>query len=239
MIARAGKLLRRALPVLAAASAFAAGCDENILNPMADRQPRAKAYKQSAFFADGLSMRAAPEGTVPRGRVTHNRALTLGRTADTGPMQMDGERTPNFVSAIPVTLTPQLLAVGKKRYDIICGTCHGPVGDGDSIVARQMSLRPPPSLHEHPERPAGYFYEIISKGFGLMASYAAELSIEERWAVVAYIRALQLSQRVSIDSAPSDVRARLLAQPAAPATPPVPPATPPAIPAPPVHKETR
>lgn len=226
---------------LALLSLLAVGCDENILDPMADRQPRAKAYKESVFFSDGLSMRAAPDGTVPRGRITHNRAMTTGRTADTGPVMMDGDRTANFVAAIPVTLTPQLLALGRKRYDIFCGTCHGPVGDGDSIVARQMSLRAPPSLHEHPERPAGYYFEVMTKGFGLMASYAAELTIEERWAVVAYIRALQLSQNVPINRAPPDVRARLMAEPAQPAqpAPPVPPATAPAAPVPPTHKETR
>jgi hypothetical protein len=68
------------------------------------------------------------------------------------------------------------------------------LGDGDSIVARQMALRPPPSLHRYTDRPAGYIYEVATKGFGMMASYAAELTVEERWAVVAYIRALQLSQ---------------------------------------------
>jgi mono/diheme cytochrome c family protein len=93
-------------------------------------------------------------------------------------------------------MSRELLELGHKRFDITCGTCHGPLGDGDSIVARQMSLRPPPSLHKYVDRPAGYFFEVITRGFGMMASYAAELSIEERWAVVAYIRALQLSQGV-------------------------------------------
>jgi cytochrome c553 len=161
-------------------------------------------------------------------------------------VQLDGDRTTNYVAAIPVTLTPQLLALGRKRFDILCATCHGPAGDGDSIVARQMALRPPPTLHKYRDRPAGYFYEVITKGFGLMASYAAELSIEERWAVVAYIRALQLSQNVRVDRIPADERTRLLAEPAvtppAGAHPPSPgaaPATPTAAPVPPAHKETR
>jgi mono/diheme cytochrome c family protein len=236
----------KALALLAVMSTAALGCDENILDPMADRQPRAHAYKESVFFSDGLSMHAAPEGTVPRGRITHNSALTLGRTADTGPVQLDGDRTTNYVAAIPVTLTPQLLALGRKRFDILCATCHGPAGDGDSIVARQMALRPPPSLHRYRDKPAGYFYEVITKGFGLMASYAAELTIEERWAVVAYVRALQLSQNVPVSRLPPDVRARLMAEPVAPVPagthapePGAAPSTPPAAPVPPAHKETR
>ena len=106
---------------------------------------------------------------------------------------------------IPVPMTHKLLELGRKRYDITCGTCHGPLGDGDSIVARQMALRPPPSLHRYIDRPAGYIYEVITKGFGMMASYAAELTIEERWAVVAYIRALQLSQNTpAVGAVPAD-----------------------------------
>jgi hypothetical protein len=183
----------------------AQGCiNEDLLNPMADRQPRARAYKQSAFFDDGLSMRAPPKHTVPRERILGNSALTTGKVGEA------------FVTTIPVPLTRKLLDLGRKRYDITCGTCHGPIGDGDSIVAKNMSLRPPPSLHLYRDRPAGYLYEVIVKGFGLMGSYAAELTVEERWAVVAYTRVLQLSQNVAIDRAPADVRSRLEQQQEAP-----------------------
>jgi mono/diheme cytochrome c family protein len=132
-----------------------------------------------------------------------------------------------YVTTIPVPMTRKLLDVGRKRYDITCGTCHGMLGDGDSIVARQMSLRPPPSLHRYTDRPAGYLYEVIAKGFGMMASYAAELTIEERWAIVAYVRALQLSQGTPAVELPADVRQRLEALPAS-ATSLPPPAAPPA-----------
>ena len=197
-----------ALPLL---SSF--GCDENILDPMADRQPRARAYKESIFFADGLSMRAAPEGTVPRERITQNPTLTTGREGETGQIAANGERVPGYARTIPVPVNRKLLELGRKRFDITCATCHGPVGDGNSIVATQMSLRPPPSLHLYNDRAPGYIFEVISKGFGLMASYAAELTIEERWAVVAYVRALQVSQRAPLDRAPAEVRARLEALP--------------------------
>jgi hypothetical protein len=202
------------VPVLASL-----GCDENILDPMADRQPRARAYNESVFFADGLSMRAPPDGTVPRERVLGNTALTTGREGETGQVAPNGERIPSYAKTIPLPVTRKLLDLGRKRFDITCATCHGPVGDGNSIVANQMSLRPPPSLHKYNDRAPGYIFEVISKGFGLMASYAAEMTIEERWAVVAYVRALQISQSVSLDRIPPGERARLEALPAMGAAP--------------------
>jgi mono/diheme cytochrome c family protein len=197
--------------VLALAAVSLAACDENLLNPMADRQPRAKRYNESKFWDDGLTMRAPPAGTVPRERITLNPRLTTGREAD-GQLQSNGEPLPQYVTTIPVPMTRKLLDLGRKRYDITCGTCHGPLGDGDSIVARQMALRPPPSLHKYVDKPAGYFYEVIVKGFGMMASYAAELTVEERWAVVAYVRALQLSQAAPAAQLPADVRNKLQTQ---------------------------
>jgi hypothetical protein len=196
------------LAVLAAVTLAGTACDENILDPMADRQPKANRYKESDFWADGLTMRAPPEGTVPRERVTEKAVLTTGRMAD-GPAQPNGEPLPHYTAAIPIPTTRKLLELGRKRFDITCATCHGPLGDGQSIVARQMSLRPPPSLHKYVDRPAGYFYEVITKGFGMMASYAAELTVEERWAVVAYVRALQLSQATPASTLSPEGRRKL------------------------------
>jgi hypothetical protein len=204
-------MTRRLICLLALATVSVSACDENILNPMADRQPRARRYKESTFWNDGLTMRAPPAGTVPRERLTMNPRLTTGREAD-GPIQSNGEPQPRYVTTIPVPMTRKLLDLGRKRYDITCGTCHGPLGDGESIVARQMSLRPPPSLHKYIDKPAGYFYEVIVKGFGMMASYAAELTVEERWAIVAYVRALQLSQATPAAELPPAVRQQLQTQ---------------------------
>jgi mono/diheme cytochrome c family protein len=192
-----------------------AGCDENVLDPMADRQPRSTRYKESRFYADGLSMRAAPEGTVPRERITLNPRLTTGRDPD-GPMQMNAEPLPNYVATIPIPVSRKLLELGRKRFDITCATCHGPLADGKSIVATQMALRPPPSLIDpkYIAKPAGFIFEVATKGFGLMASYAAELTVEERWAVVAYLRAVQLSQTTSVGALPPDIRQQLEALPA-------------------------
>jgi len=196
--------------MLALLALAAAGCDENILDPMADRQPKALRYKESDFYADGLWMRAPPEGTVPRERITLNRPLTSGREPD-GPIQPNTEALPHYVSTVPIPMSRKLLDLGRKRFDITCATCHGPLGDGNSIVATQMALRPPPSLMKanYVQKPAGYVYEVITKGFGMMASYAAELTVEERWAVVAYLRALQISQNTPASALPPDVRRQL------------------------------
>jgi len=198
-----------ALPLLSAVA-----CDENILDPMADRQPRVHQYAESAFFDNGLSMHAPPEGTVPRERITMKPVLTTGREGETGQIASNGERVPSYTKTIPLPVTRQLLELGHKRFDITCATCHGPVGDGNSIVATQMALRPPPSLHKYSDRAPGYIFEVITKGFGLMASYAAEMTVEERWAVVAYVRALQLSQAVPLDQIPPAERTRLESMPA-------------------------
>jgi mono/diheme cytochrome c family protein len=142
-------------------------------------------------------------------------------------MQPNAEPLPNYVATVPLPISRKLLDLGRKRFDITCATCHGPLADGKSIVATQMSLRPPPSLQDPKfvAKPAGYIYEVISKGFGMMASYAAELSVEERWSVVAYLRALQLSQNTPVGALPPEIRQQLEALPAnmdAPA-PPAPP----------------
>ena len=195
-----------------------AGClDEDLINPMAARQPRVNFYSGSEFHSDNMGMREPPKETVPRERIVLNPGLASGKVA--GP-----NGTETYVTAFPVKVDRPLLALGRKRYDITCGTCHGPVGDGDSIVARQMSLRPPPSLHLYADKPPGYIYEVITKGFGMMASYAGELPVRERWAIVAYIRALQLSQATPLDKAPPEARAKLTApgapdEPEAPAPP--------------------
>jgi mono/diheme cytochrome c family protein len=207
MMRRRASVLRwavLALPLLGAA------CSEQALNPMADhRQPRERAFRPSDFYADGLSMRPPPKGTVPRERRTMNPVLTVGISGYTGAMAPNGERIVRYASKIPVPVTPALMALGRKRYDITCGTCHGPFGDGKSIVGSQMSLRPPPSLLTYANRAPGYIFEVATRGFGMMASYAAELTVEERWAVVAYVRALQVGQNVPVGELPPEARRQL------------------------------
>jgi mono/diheme cytochrome c family protein len=197
---------RRLLAVAAyATSLLCAGCDEDLLNPMAARQPRVQNYSQSDFYSDGMAMREPPAGTVPRDRIVMNAGLTLGRVL--------GPKGEVYATSIPMKVDRPLMELGQKRFNITCATCHGPVGDGDSLVARQMALKPPPSLHDFAKREPGYIYDVITRGFGMMASYAAELPVRDRWAVVAYVQALQLSQSASLDQVPPEERARLEAMP--------------------------
>jgi mono/diheme cytochrome c family protein len=172
-----------------------------MINPMAGRQPRVGNYSPSDFYSDGLGMREPPVGTVPRQRIIGGAMLTIGKEG----IGKDAVYTTTF----PVRLDEQMLKLGQKRFTIICATCHGPLGDGDSIVARQMALRPPPSLIDYANRPVGYLFEVVSKGHGLMANYAAELPVPERWAVVAYVRALQIARTATLDKAPLAERSRL------------------------------
>jgi mono/diheme cytochrome c family protein len=113
------------------------------------------------------------------------------------------------VALAPVRLDADLLALGRRKFDVHCATCHGVLGDGQSQVALNMSLRKPPSLHEYRSVPDGYIFQVITRGFGLMPSYAGDLSPHERWAVVAYVRALQLSQAASLQQVPPQIRQRL------------------------------
>jgi mono/diheme cytochrome c family protein len=166
------------------------------LDPM-NRQQKYKAYQESEAFPDGLAMRHPPEGTVPY-RSAVDPVLGTGLGPDGRP-----------VAESPVAVDAKLLARGRARFDVFCAACHGVLGDGESQVALNMSLRKPPSLHQFRDVPDGHFFRVMTSGFGLMPSYAAELSVEDRWAVVAYVRALQLSQHATLDRLPPDARERL------------------------------
>jgi mono/diheme cytochrome c family protein len=183
----------KALPILALAL-LASGCEW--VNPML-QQPKVKPYRKSAFYPDQVAMRAPPPGTHPASAVT-DQVVATGRNADGTPL-----------SRIPVALTPEILETGKKRYEVFCAVCHGVLGDGTGPVARNMSIRQPPSLLANWQRPDGFFFTAITDGYGYMPSYSPWLGTDERWAVVAYVRALQLSQRTRIEQAPPDVQGRL------------------------------
>ena len=174
--------------------ALLAGCPA--FDPM-QRQAKYKAYQSSEFHPDGLALRTPPAGTVPYGSVG-DPAVQRG----VGP---DGKPLPRS----PLAFTPPLLATGRKKFEIHCAVCHGLTGDGQSQVALNMSLRKPPSLHLYREVPDGYLYQVISQGFGLMPNYAAELTPAERWGVVGYVRALQLSQHASAAQVPPETMKKL------------------------------
>ncbi len=186
---------RPTLRLAAVALLAATACPR--LDPMNTGVNKKKAYQTSSEFADGLAMRHPPDGTVPYGSA-------LDPVVATG-VGDDGKP----VAASPVEVTAATLARGRNRFDIYCAACHGVLGDGESQVALNMSLRKPPSLHAYRDVGDGYIFRVVTNGFGLMPSYATELSVADRWAVVAYVRALQLSQHASLDQIPPDARQTL------------------------------
>lgn len=168
-----------------------AGCHESDIDPMM-RQEKYKAYWTSDFFEDGRAMRLPPANTVPRER-------TLDTT--TSP-----------------AVTAQLVSRGRDRYDIHCAVCHGRAGDGDSVVASKMSLRAPPTFHSDKLRPytPAQIFDVETNGYGYMPTYAAEVSVADRWAIAHYVKALQLSQNAKADEIPAAERSNLDKPAAAP-----------------------
>jgi mono/diheme cytochrome c family protein len=149
-------------------------------------QAKIKPFRESTFFADGASARALPEGTVARGFLREDAALSRGQ----GP---DGK----FVEKIPVPITRALVLRGRERFDIYCSPCHGRTGEGQGMIV-QRGFKRPMSYHIDRLRAerAGYFFDVMTNGFGQMSSYAAQVPPEDRWAIVAWIRTLQASHHM-------------------------------------------
>jgi hypothetical protein len=194
-----GRLL--ALAALAALAAPCLGACEGMLpEPDFNRmiaQRNYRAFTEAPQFPDGRAMRPPPAGTVSRDRVIGHPELT------------DGVADGRYVDRIPLPVSREVLERGRTRFDIFCAACHGARGDGVSPVAEVMVLRKPPSLLAPPvtQFPPGRVFSVVSLGYGLMRSYASELPVADRWAIVAYLQALQLSQGVALDALPADVRA--------------------------------
>lgn len=161
-------------------------------------QPKYRGLRANPFFEDGRSARPSVAGTVSRDDLRDDDALHTGKTGGA------------FVATFPVELTRPLVVRGRERFDIFCSPCHSPLGDGRGMVVRR-GLTAPPSFHvaRLREAPAGYFFDVITNGFGRMQNYAAEIPVADRWAIVAYVRALQLSQDAPVADVPADPRARL------------------------------
>lgn len=195
---------RRAVHLALLALALAACSPKMSLQAMAS-QPRYEPYEASAFFANGTSARPLVDGTVPRGYLREADLLNTG--------QVDGEAADLF----PFPITAEVMARGQERYNIFCAPCHDAAGTGNGVVVRR-GFSPPGSLHADRLRaaPAGYFFDVITNGFGAMPSYAQPVRPRDRWAIVAYIRALQLSQNAAWDDVPPDARERLESAEAAP-----------------------
>jgi mono/diheme cytochrome c family protein len=161
-------------------------------------QPKYEPYEKSEFFTDGRSMRPQVEGTVARGQLQEDTRLFAGKEGAA------------FVASIPVPVDERLVRRGQERFGIYCTPCHGLRGRGDGIVV-QRGYRVPASFHEERLRaqPDGYFFDVITHGFGVMPDYAAQVSVQDRWAIVAYVRALQISQNATLVDVPPEERARL------------------------------
>lgn len=180
-------------------------------------QPRYEAYEKTDFYADGWASRPAPEGTVARGALRENVELYTGRrrAAGGGASQAGqaGQAAPQqapLVDTIPVPVNEQMLARGQDRFNAYCSVCHGMTGKGDGMVVRRGFRAPPPLTNERLlEAPVGHFFDVITNGFGAMPDYAAQISAEDRWAIVAYIRALQLSQRAPVADLSPEARGRV------------------------------
>ncbi len=189
--------------VLLAALVLAAACRQEMYN-----QPRYKPLGKSDFFADGRNARPPVEGTVARGMLRADTRLYAGKEGNT------------LVGVFPLPVTRALLDRGRQRYEIFCAPCHDRTGGGNGMVV-QRGYRPPPSFHidRLRQRPVGHFFDVITNGVGAMPDYASQIPPEDRWAIVAYVRALQLSQGAPLSLVPPEKRAEL-DRPPPPAGPP-------------------
>jgi mono/diheme cytochrome c family protein len=220
------------VPMLAFASAFLtlafllAGCRQDMHD-----QPKYKPLRASDFFADGVSARTLVAGTVARGQLRENRQFYTGKTSKTAldvpnpqsesapaarpvPSGPAGHTAPlrGYVTTFPFFVTKDLLDRGQDRFNVFCSPCHDRVGTGLGMVVRR-GYRRPPSFHIDRLRqaPVGYFFDVITNGFGAMPDYASQIPPQDRWAIVAFLRALQLSQNVPISNVPPQERKNVMA----------------------------
>jgi mono/diheme cytochrome c family protein len=176
-----------------------AGCRQDMHD-----QPKYIPLRESTFFNDARSARPFVPGTVARGQLQEDALLYTGK--------LNGADATVF----PFAIDARRMARGRERFDIYCSPCHGRTGLGDGMIVRR-GYRRPPTFHQDRLRdaPVGHFYDVIANGFGAMPDYAAQIKVEDRWAIVAYIRALQLSEHATVDDVPAD-RRNSLDQPPAP-----------------------
>jgi mono/diheme cytochrome c family protein len=174
--------------------AVLAGCRQNMHN-----QAKYVPLRESDFFADGTSARPLPAHTVARGFLRADGARYTGLAADGKP-----------IAEFPLPVTREVLLRGEQRYNIFCSPCHDRAGTGRGMVVLR-GYKQPPSYHIDRLRSSsvGYFYNVISEGFGVMPSYASQIPPDDRWAIVAYIRALQLSQNARLADLTPEERQKL------------------------------
>ncbi len=160
--------------------------------------PRYEPLEASAFFASGGSARTLLPNTVPRGYLREDELLYTGKVSG------------QFANAFPSPVTATVMARGQERFNVFCSPCHGRTGMGNGMIV-QRGFRQPPSFHEQrlKDAPAGYFFDVMTNGFGAMQDYSAQVPVADRWAIAAYIRALQLSQGATVADVPAERRGDL------------------------------
>ena len=168
--------------------------------PDMDRQPKLRPQEPNKFFGDGKSSQLKVAGTVSRGSAYEDNPLNTGRI--TG--------TTNFVDVLPVAVNEQLMQRGHERFNINCAPCHGKQGDGKGITTK-YNMVAVANLHDQRliEMTDGEIFNTITHGKNLMGSYGANIDIQDRWAIIAYLRALQRSHLATIDDVPAEKRASL------------------------------
>ena len=167
-------------------------------NEMYD-QAKAKPLSEGEFFANGQNARPLPPDTVARGYLREDKARYAG-------LNSDGK----FVTELPIPLSAELLNRGEQRFNIFCSPCHGKQGNGLGMIV-QRGFKHPSSFHVDRlrEQPVGYFFDVMTKGFGMMSSYATQVPPDDRWAIAAYVRALQLSQHAPASELTAEDRAKI------------------------------
>jgi hypothetical protein len=183
-----------------------AGCRQDMHN-----QPKIKPLQHSSVFTDGRSARPLVEGTVARGLLRDDTEYFEGRRAAALPSGST-ELYQNLVAEFPMPVTRQMLERGRERFNMFCIPCHDYKGTGRGMIV-QRGFSPPPSFHIERLKtaPAGHFFDVITNGYGRMYSYSQRVPVSDRWAIIAYVRALQLSQGATINEVPLDQRGNMTA----------------------------
>jgi mono/diheme cytochrome c family protein len=179
-----------------------AGCRQDMHDA-----PSYDPLQQTQFFPDGAASRMLVPNTVARGQLREDEHLYTGK--------VNGQPATEF----PMPVTAEVMARGQERFNVYCSPCHGRSGEGNGMIV-QRGFRQPPSYHDERLRkePVGYFFDVMTNGFGAMQDYSAQVTVTDRWAIAAYIRALQLSRQATVADVPADRRGDL-DRPAAAAAP--------------------
>ena len=197
-------MFNRSLPLFAACLLLG-GCRQDMHD-----QPRIKPLQHSAMFEDGRSARPLVEGTVARGLLREDVEYYEGRRAGSTPAAAVSDPYANQIAEFPTPVTRQMLERGRERYNMFCIPCHDYKGTGRGMIV-QRGLSPPPSFHIERLKtaPVGHYFDVITNGYGAMYSYAQRIPVADRWAIIAYVRALQLSQGATVNEVPADQRGNL------------------------------